>query len=530
MRPWELQQFLFHSSITRKELREYRQKKIAGKRCTVYRNHSFELVEHTIGAYLDYAGLSVEFEYSDYDDSLSFVNLPPTDIILLWLDCSRYSGDVETVERFVQQRVEYLKRQRKERILLVACGASVKDIPGVICWDMQDLQKQLGQKFYDERLEPYSGTKLSAEACTMAAQEIGCRYIPAALRMPLKGLILDMDNTLYSGVLGEDGAQGIRLTKGHHALQEYIADLSAKGFFVSIVTKNDPRDVEELWSAREDFPLKQSMISKIYAGWEEKAVGISQVADFLNIGMDSLLFVDDNIGELAKAQTRLPDLHLLWAQEDAYETRRVLSLYPGLYKNMSLPEDVLRTQDARARAQREALQHESKSEQDYLRSLQVEFDFYINDAHRAERIAELSCKTNQFIFSYARYNLQQVLNLMRNTHAAVVSVHMRDKLSDSGCIAVAVGRHCDEGVLLEECFVSCRALGRGLDETIVLGALRELLSTLNSDRLRITFQRGARNEPAARFVQQHLSQHLCEFSCFSFSNPYPFITTHVHYA
>lgn len=526
--PWELQHFLFEKEPTRGELRAYRPQLPASFRCVVYRNHSFELVEHTISAYLDFAGLGIDFTYSDYDDSLSFLGLPEADLILLWLDCSRYRGGKAEAEKFVRERVTYLRGMRKESIILVTCGVSVQ-VSGVICWDMEDISEQLGTSFYDERLEKYSGTKLSAAACTVAARELGCRYIPSALCTPLKGIVLDMDHTLYSGVLGEDGVQGVLLTPAYRTLQEKLVTLAEQGFFLTITSKNDARDVTKLWDTRSDFPLKKEMFSKVCVGWESKAESIRQIASFLNIGIDSLLFIDDNIGELINAKAQLPKLHVLHAQPDAAITLRALTHYPRLWKSSNLAEDALRAQDAKAREKRETMRS-SMSAEDYLRSLDVKLDFYVNERNNVERISELSRKTNQFIFSYARYSPEQIQALMDDPAAAIISVHMSDKLADSGCIGVVVGCRHKDGVELQECFVSCRALGRGLDEVIVLGAIIELLSALNSDCLRITFHRGERNEPAARFVQQNLSQYLHEFSCFSYSNPYPFITTHTHYA
>ena len=165
----------------------------------------------------------------------------------------------------------------------------------------------------------------------------------------------------------------------------------------------------------------------------------------------------------------------------------------------------------------------SSNFEDYLKSLNVEITYELNNEEKIPRISELSRKTNQFIFNYKRYSEAELEKIIKDKDYAVVSTVLKDKLSDSGIICVCTGKNTKNGVELEECFVSCRALGRGLDEIIVLGSIQFLLNHFNSKKLKIFFTKGERNLPAENFINKHLTQNLTDYANFKYENNYEFI-------
>lgn len=513
-----LQDFLFEKEVNRMDLMNFKSKTKPSYKISVYRNHSFELIEHTISPYLDYGTLGVTFEYSDYDDSLSFLNLDlDSDLIILWLDLTRYTND--DVSGFINERVSYLQSAFKRNILFVPYGgkADVKS-DRVVQYPIDQVEAKLGDKFLDLRMEPFSGTKLSHLANMEISKDLGLNYIPALLRPNLKGIVVDLDNTLYQGVLGEDGVEGVRLTDSHKKLQERLKELSKKGFFLSVASKNDERDVLELFKQRSDFPLQLDDFVKICASWDSKANSIETIAKSLNINPDSLLFIDDNMGELVSVAERHPTINLLWAKENASITLSVLCNYPGLLKLNVKKEDALRKADTIANEKRKALQS-SMSREEYIKKLKMELTFDVDNLDQADRVTELSNKTNQFIFSYQRYSLQQILDLMNKEDGRVVTISLKDSLSDSGIIGVMCLRSQGEYIELEECFVSCRALGRGIDEATVLGAIKIGLDSFGKDVLKVNFTKGERNLPAENFKDSHLTQYVEQSRKFNFELP-----------
>jgi len=516
IREIELQTFLFENNPSRVELLNYQAASCNKFTVSVYRNHSFELVENTIHAYLDYADIKVNFSYSDYDDSLSFLNLDLScDLIILWLDISRYKNI--NIDAFLNSRIRHLKVIFKKNILAIPFENNFRlSCDNVICYDTSYVKSLLGEQYKDERLEKFSGTKMSLSTCSVISEDLGLNYIPAILRPALKCIVVDLDNTLYHGVLGEDGAENLTLTPYHKQLQEKLKFLSCQGFFLCIASKNNVDDVIELFSVRDDFPLKFDDFTKICANWSCKSTSISEIINELNINENSVLFIDDNIGEIFSVKSEYPSIKVILANMNAEITKKVLSNFPGLLKLSLQKEDGIRKGDSLANKSRKIMLH-SFTREDYLKDLNVELSFSLHCKDYIGRIAELANKTNQFIFTYKRYSLSEVAALLENDKVKVVAVFLKDRLSDSGLIGVVVVRQGAHGAILEECFVSCRSLGRGLDKEIVLGAINVALKKLSVSKLQVNLVIGKRNKPACSFIDDFLAKHKGCYSDFEFN-------------
>lgn len=505
----ELQEFLFEREPTRMDLLNYAASVETSYRVFICRNHSFELIENTIKPYLEYGGVGVEFLYSSYDDSLSFLELDPNvDMVILWLDLSNYK--MPDLAGFIDERVKHLRSLFQGNILFVPCCNDAKvrvDNQHAEQYKLTSLEERLDDRFLDLRLEPFSGTKLSNAASLAIARDLGLNYLPALLQPNLKCIVVDLDNTLYQGVLGEDGVTGVVLTNGHYRLQARLKDLSEQGYFLSIASKNDARDVVQLFDERSDFALKLTDFVEVHANWNNKSDSIGLIAEALNISSNSMLFIDDNMGELVSVAQGHPDINLLWAKDDPLISHEILANYPGLLKFKSKREDSLRKQDTIANKRRSQIQN-SMSREDYIRDLKMELVYDIDNSDYIDRVTELSNKTNQFIFSYQRYTQEQIKILMASDDSTVVAVSLTDRLSESGIVGVVVVKRAGQVGVLEECFVSCRALGRGIDQAIVLGAISAALDSMGLAKLKVNFTNGGRNLPAETFSKEHLNSYI----------------------
>lgn len=507
MKQIELQKFIFSQKPTRRMLLDY-ESNLEKKYCIqVFRNHSFELVEHTIYAYLDYADLGVKFEYSGYDDSFSFLELNKNaDALIIWIDANRYQNI--DLNEFLSQRLNYLREVYTKPILLVCYGQNIAITQSnITIFSLDKISDMLGDKFIDERAKAVTGTSLSNKAMLEISKELGLRYIPALLKPALKAIIVDLDNTLYKGILGEDGIDGIVLTENHRLFQQHLKDLSKQGYFICIASKNELEDVELLFEKRQDFPLKKSDFTKLCVSWNQKANAISELEKYLNIHSSSMVFIDDNIGELTSMNMLHPEVKLIQAYEDASVTLQTLKYFPGLLRLSVNVEDAIRKQDTIANEERRKLQSEL-SKEEYIKSLKLNLVFAHNDFSHSNRIAELSNKTNQFIFSYKRYSQSDIDMRMKSKDYEIISISLSDKLSDSGLIGVCVGKHNNEYIEIEECFISCRALGRGIDDVIILGAISEISKQFGIDCIKVNFVEGPRNMPAGKFVKEYLLDYL----------------------
>jgi FkbH-like protein len=462
--------------------------------------------------------MTVHFIYTDYDDSLSFSNLNlSSDIIILWLDFSRYQ--IENIYEFIEQRLYYLRSIFKKNILIIPLNGKNHDfsISGVYNLDLQYIRQEFGEKFFDERLEPFSGTKLSGLSLMKISKILALRYLPALLKPVVKAIIVDFDNTLYQGVLGEDGIDKIVLTKYHAKLQNFLFELSQKGVLICGISKNNVDDVKKMFEKRTDFPLNWDVFSKVLISWELKSYAVQEIKDYLNINEDSMLFIDDNIGEIIEVMSVFPNIKIIHASVDAEITYAVLQDFPGIFRFASQPEDNLRKDDIKANEKRTEIQ-QLLSHETYIKSLNMILTYKINNKENIPRIVELSNKTNQFIFSYKRYSLMEISEYMESKTTIVVSIFLRDKLSDSGLIGSCIIKMIEKTAFLEDLFISCRALGRGIEEIIILNAIKTALDRLNVFMLKVNFVKGERNKPAELFVNKYMTCYLNNAVAFSYQN------------
>jgi FkbH-like protein len=488
-------------------------------RLRVHRNHGFEPIASILTNYLAFAGFELDAAYSAYDDSVSLATAGEADAEMIWLDYSRLAaiGEAEELASWMADRVAALRSSSRAPILLAdaagdVAGASefnlqirrlTADMPDVHVCDLSRVHADLGPAFFDERALAASGTRMSNVACVHAARLLGTRWLPAAVAPRIKALVLDLDNSLYEGVLGEDEPGGVRLTPAHAALQQRIVELSTQGMFIAICSRNEASDVEELFRVRRDFPLRAEHLSASEVSWAPKADGMRKIAESLRIGTDALLFLDDNPGELAAVASAVPDIHTLYAGPTAEDTVAALKWYPRLFRWREDEADTLRARDLRTSREREKLAAAIPDKAAYMRSLGVRLQFSRNIRLELERLASLSNKTNQFNLSMKRLSQADVLRFATEPGSSAVAIRLSDRLSDSGIIGVMLTRKEGDALLAEEFCISCRALGRDLEDVMALEAVKLAATGLGEIKhLKFRPFEGPRNQPARDWLDR----------------------------
>lgn len=503
-----LQNILFDRPVLRSDLLSYKvNRRFTTFNVKVYRNHSFEFISSVISPYLNYGQFNISFFYSDYDDSLSFFDFKDenVDAFLLWLDLNRY--DKINVSSFVNERISCLRKLTSKPILVGITGAKIEIDSKELVFFVNDLLPKCNFNFFDEEREPYTGTRISLKASIIIARELATKYFPFIFNKKMKGIIVDLDNTLYNGILGEDGINNLVLTNAHKQLQQYLVNMSKDGIFICVASKNEYLDVVDLFKKRLDFPLKLEHLTCIKASWNQKSKSIIEISKYLNIGTDSILFVDDNLGEISSVLASIPDIRFVLANQDARKTLLAVEFYPGFYKPEAHLEDIIRKNDIKANSVRRQLL-DTMSQNEYLKNIHMELTFYINDISGISRISELANKTNQFIFKYKRYSLNDLNEFFKSENNVCISFHLKDKLSDSGMIGAVFLTKFDDVAKLDELFVSCRALGRGIDELIISEAISVGLKALEVNKFSASLTVGPKNKPAQDFFFKHLQKYL----------------------
>jgi FkbH-like protein len=383
-------------------------------------------------------------------------------------------------------------------------GGRLSEIAGVEYRDIEEISNLLSGEFFSERTARFTGTRLSDLALVLLARELACRWIPFAMKVGRKAIVVDLDNTLYRGVLGEQGPQGIELTPAHYVLQRALLQLKERGFFLAMASRNEEQDVRQMFKERQDFPLRWEDFSAHAVSWGAKGESLSKIAEQLRIGLDSLVFVDDNAGELAAVGASLSDVGLIHASEDPQLTTRVLQYFPGLWRPRLLREDQLRADDLAANSERARIARAQVDPKNYLRSLRVVLDVHINNRDHLSRMVELSQKTNQFNLNLSRLDALAFSKRLEDSHSCVVSFGLCDRLSDSGLIGLVVLRRDAASTLIEELTISCRALGRGLEDLMIAAALEGALGAgVGRSDLIFQHREGPRNRPARSWLLRH---------------------------
>ena len=486
-------------------------------RIRVVRNQSFELVATPLERFLAFQGLDTTFVYSDYDDSMTTRPTSAFDLDIIWFDFEHYRNlETSDLAGWLRERVASVRADSDAAILLTDWPSDSPEgnafntlirrelatVPGVWVVPQHDLLTSLGPDFFDKRSESIAGFKLSDQAAIATAQCFGLRWIPAVTSPPLKAVFVDLDNTLYSGILGEDGPANVHLTAAHQELQQRLVKLHEQGVLLAVVTRNEPDDVATLFRSRTDFPLRLEQISGVWASWEPKHKGITSLARQFHIGVEAVLFVDDNLGELTAVAGELGNIPSLHASNPEM-TARALHMYPGLTHLDATREDTLRFADISSDRERRDVAQRSAGPTEYLRELGIRLSFSINPRKDTPRILALSHKTNQFNMALSRLSEKALAQRMGDQECSIVTAALQDRLSDSGIIALLVGRRSRDRLRIEECCISCRALGREVEDIIITEAIRKMLHVTPADGVDFVVADGPRNGPALAWLSRY---------------------------
>ena len=296
------------------------------------------------------------------------------------------------------------------------------------------------------------------------------RLVDAQQGRSFKCLVLDLDNTLWGGSIGEDGLEGIQLGSGsalgeaYVAFQHYLRDLSRRGIVLAVCSKNDLGAARSPFDAHPEMVLRQADIACFVANWDDKAANLRAIAAQLGIAVDSLVFVDDSPFERNLARRELPSVAVPELPEDpAYFARCIADA--GYFEATRISsEDLTRNdqyQNNLAREQRHAAHTDLAG---YLQSLNMELHWAPFDGVSLQRIVQLGNKTNQFNLRTARYTEPQVLAIMQSSGVLTLQLRLIDRFGDNGIIGVVIGVLSGKSVRLDAWLMSCRVLGRRIEE------------------------------------------------------------------
>ncbi len=378
------------------------------------------------------------------------------------------------------------------------------EFPGVFFDDGDRIVSSLGRRdALDDRLWHSSRFPFTPAAASLIVH--GLMRFPVLLRTPkTKCIVLDCDNTLWGGVVGEEGIEGIALGSEYPGscfveFHQQLRELRYRGFLLALCSRNEPADVLGVIRNHPSFLLDESEFSAVHLGWGPKPDGLRHISDELDIGIDSLLFVDDSAYECNQVRQLQPEIRVVQVPNSALEV-------PGCLDHLQELEVLSHTEEDRRRSsmygqsrrRRESALSFSSTEE-YLASLEMKLAISLDASGRIPRLAQLTQKTNQFNLTGRRYSEADVASFVGDDEWLVAHCSLSDLFGDSGVVGLALIRDMSAPTATIDSFLlSCRALGRGCEQAFATTIL-EMMRGMGKKRVVATYVPSERNTVARDF-------------------------------
>jgi FkbH-like protein len=359
-------------------------------------------------------------------------------------------------------------RTRVIRLINLALAAQAPPCVSVV--DAEAVQAEVGRAQWQSTTQWCTAKQHPAPDAVPALAESQMAHIRAVLGLAKKVLVCDLDNTLWGGVIGEDGLTGIALGPGspageaYLAVQDYLLELKRRGVLLAVCSKNNPDDARLPFTEHPDTRLRLTDFAAFFANWTDKAENLRAIAAQLNVGLDSLVFLDDNPVERAWVRSQLPDVTVV--ELGATPFGYVRDLDRGRYfQTVGLSdEDRGRSEMYRQGAEREALRTSYGSLDEFLAQLEMRRTTVAITPANIGRVTQLINKTNQFNLTTRRYTESQVSALAGDPAGWARAFHLADRFGDSGLIGVLLCVPSEPGAWeIDTWLMSCRVLGRRME-------------------------------------------------------------------
>lgn len=359
--------------------------------------------------------------------------------------------------------------------LNAAIVSEARNRSNLLLLDLEALASWVGRRsWFDDRMWALAKLPSSLEHLPLIAQGI-VDVTLASRGRAVKCIALDLDNTLWGGVVGDDGPLGIQIAahgdgEAFHRFQSFLKELKNRGLLLAVCSKNEHDNAVRPFEQNPEMVLKLDDITVFVANWENKPDNLRKIRDALNIGLDSILFLDDNPFERAAVRTLLPDVMVPELPEDPADYVKAL-VELNLFESTSFSaEDGVRSTLYRQEAQRRLAETSAASFEDYLQSLDMTIDVCRFKPEQLNRITQLLQRSNQFNLTTQRHNQAQCEAMMHDLEGCLpLTATLRDRFGDHGLISIVVARaDRPAGVLvLSDWLMSCRVLTRGVEEYLM---------------------------------------------------------------
>jgi FkbH-like protein len=333
------------------------------------------------------------------------------------------------------------------------------------------------------------------------------RFIVPLSGRTAKVLVVDLDNTLWGGIIGEDGMNGIKVSSEYpgaafQALQRALLDLSRKGILLAVCSKNNLDDAMEALEKHPGMLVHAKHFAALRINWTDKSQNLREIAQELNVGIDALAFLDDNPFEREQVRAALPEITVIDLPKNPLEYAAAVRNCAAFERLTLSAEDQQRTEMYAAQKQRAGAEQSFQSKEDFFRFLEQEAELEAVSDQTLARVAQLTQKTNQFNLTTRRYTEAQIAEMAKRPEWHIFSIKVRDRFGDHGLVGVAITHDVGEQCEVDTFLLSCRVIGRTV-ETALLAHLAESAAQRGRKRLEGWFLPTKKNAPARDFYEQH---------------------------
>jgi FkbH-like protein len=354
----------------------------------------------------------------------------------------------------------------------------------------------------DKKLLYMTKAPLSLKHTAALAREY-MRYILPLKFMSKKCLVLDLDNTLWGGVAGEDGISGVKLDitgpgRSFYDFQKEVLNLYHRGIILAVNSRNNMEDAVHIIENHPHMVLNKDFFSAMKINWQDKVKNMRELADELNIGTDSMVFFDDSPVERELVKSLMPEVTVVDVPSDTSKYAETLRNLVEFEQLKLTDDDLNRNSMYKSMMKRSEARKKFNSVEDYLNSLETKVVLEFSNEFNIPRIAQLTQKTNQFNMTTKRYTQEDVLNFHQSRDTVVLSVHVSDIYGDSGLAGVCIVRLEGGRALIDSFLLSCRVMGRYI-EYAVMNKVVELLRAKDVKTIDAYYARTEKNEAARDF-------------------------------
>jgi FkbH-like protein len=348
---------------------------------------------------------------------------------------------------------------------------------------------------------PLSAHALPALAASMAL------FLRAAFGPPRKCLVVDLDNTLWGGVLGEQGVEGIQVGftypgNVYRRFQQTLLSLRRRGVLLAIASKNNPEEVEEVFRTHPDMVLREQHFSAARVNWRDKPENVLEIAAELNIAPSSLVFFDDSPVECARMRDALPEVLTVQAPRDVLDYLGALRRSGAFERLTFTAEDQQRAEMYHQERERKQMQKGAATVEEFLTGLEMGAEIRQIDTFTLPRAVELTQKTNQFNLTTRRYTAPELARAIESPGGAGFCLRLWDRFGDHGIVGLAILQIDGDAARIDTFLLSCRVIGRSA-ETALLAFIVRWARARGVSTIEGTFVPTARNAPAADFYARH---------------------------